>query len=217
MSALDPKVAVHHLAVTESLKPVKQAQQRSERRTGQIRVCVDFRDLNHACPKDDFALPIPELMIDATTGHEALTFMDVSSEYNQIRMALEDEELTAFRTPKGVYCYKVMPFGLKNAGATYQRPCKRCLMIYYTKTWHAMWTTSKLSHVKGQIIPKMNPLKCAFGVASGKFLGFVVRRHGIDINRQRSMLLRHYQSREICMSLKAYKANWHTCVGSSQT
>ncbi|KAL0359906.1 UNVERIFIED_CONTAM: Retrovirus-related Pol polyprotein from transposon.6 [Sesamum angustifolium] len=60
-------------------------------------------------------------MIDATTGHEALSFMDGSSEYNQIHMASVDEELMAFHTPKGIYCYKVMPFGLKNAGATYQR------------------------------------------------------------------------------------------------
>ncbi|KAL0406994.1 UNVERIFIED_CONTAM: Transposon Tf2-12 polyprotein [Sesamum latifolium] len=64
-------------------------------------------------------------MIDATTGHEALSFMDGSSGYNQIRMAPADEELTAFRTPKGIYCYKVMPFGLKNAGATYQRAMQR--------------------------------------------------------------------------------------------
>ena len=60
-------------------------------------------------------------MVDATTGHEALSFMDRSSGYNQIRMAPQDEEFPAFRTPKGIYCYKVMPFGLKNAGATYQR------------------------------------------------------------------------------------------------
>ncbi|KAB2609177.1 S2-RNase [Pyrus ussuriensis x Pyrus communis] len=77
------------------------------KKSGQIRVCVDFRDLNDACPKDDFPLPIIEIMVDATTGHEALSFMDGSSGYNQIRMALEDEELTAFRTPKGIYCYKV--------------------------------------------------------------------------------------------------------------
>ncbi|KAB2635364.1 hypothetical protein D8674_025898 [Pyrus ussuriensis x Pyrus communis] len=77
------------------------------KKSGQIRVCVDFRDLNDACPKDDFPLPITEIMVDATTGHEALSFMDGSSGYNQIRMALEDEELTAFRTPKCIYCYKV--------------------------------------------------------------------------------------------------------------
>ncbi|XP_070029337.1 uncharacterized protein [Nicotiana sylvestris] len=64
---------------------------------------------------------IQELMIDATTGYEAMSFMDGSSGYNQICMAPKDEELPAFRTPKGIYCYKVMPFGLKNAGATYQR------------------------------------------------------------------------------------------------
>ncbi|KAL0455852.1 UNVERIFIED_CONTAM: Retrovirus-related Pol polyprotein from transposon opus [Sesamum latifolium] len=64
-------------------------------------------------------------MIDATTGHEALFFMDGSSGYNQIRMAPADEELMGFRTPKGIYCYKVMPFGLKNAGAIYQRSMQR--------------------------------------------------------------------------------------------
>ncbi|KAG9450524.1 hypothetical protein H6P81_010489 [Aristolochia fimbriata] len=92
-----------------------------KKKTGQIRVCVDFRDLNKACPKDDFPLPITELMVDATMGHEALSFMDGSSGYNQIRMDPKDEELTAFRTPKGIFCYKVMPFGLKYADATYQR------------------------------------------------------------------------------------------------
>ncbi|KAK4406411.1 Retrovirus-related Pol polyprotein from transposon gypsy [Sesamum angolense] len=96
-----------------------------KKKNGQIRVCVDLRDLNNACPKDDFPLPIAELMIDATTGHEALSFMDGSSEYNQIRMASTDEELTAFHTPKGIYCYKVMPFGLKNADTTYQRAMQK--------------------------------------------------------------------------------------------
>ena len=91
------------------------------KKNGQIRVCVDFRDPNNPCPKDEFPLPILELMIDATTGYEAMSFIDGSSGYNQIRMSPKDEELTAFRTPKGIYCYKVMPFGLKNAGATYQR------------------------------------------------------------------------------------------------
>ncbi|KAL0401701.1 UNVERIFIED_CONTAM: Transposon Ty3-G Gag-Pol polyprotein [Sesamum latifolium] len=95
------------------------------KKNGQIRVCVDFRDLNNACHKDDFLLPIVEMMIDATTGHEALSFMDGSSGYNQIRMAPTDEELTVFRTPEGIYCYKVMPFGLNNAGATYQRVMQR--------------------------------------------------------------------------------------------
>ena len=67
-----------------------------KKKNGQIRVCVDFRDLNRACPKDDFPLPNTELMVDATIGHEVLSFMDGSSGYNQIRMAPKDEKLTAF-------------------------------------------------------------------------------------------------------------------------
>ena len=59
--------------------------------------------------------------MDSTTGHKLLTFMDAFSGYNQIRMAEKDQEKTYFITSQGLYCYKVMPFGLKNAGATYQR------------------------------------------------------------------------------------------------
>ncbi|XP_070005329.1 uncharacterized protein [Nicotiana sylvestris] len=72
MSGLDPKVAVHHLAVKNGARPVKQAQSivPVRKKNGQIRVCVDFIDLNNACPKDEFPLPIPKLMIDATTGYE---------------------------------------------------------------------------------------------------------------------------------------------------
>ena len=95
------------------------------KKNGQLRVCVDFRDLNEAWPKDDFPLPVTEIMIDATTGHEALSFMDCTAGYNQIHMAPEDQEATAFRTPKGIFCYKVMPFGLKNAGDTYQRAMQK--------------------------------------------------------------------------------------------
>ncbi|KAM2187963.1 hypothetical protein FF1_029878 [Malus domestica] len=95
------------------------------KKSGQIRVYVDFRDLNDACPKDDFPLLIIEIIVDATIGHKALSFMDDSSRYNQIHMVLEDEELIAFHIPKGIYCYKVMPFGLKNARATYQRAMQK--------------------------------------------------------------------------------------------
>ncbi|KAL0416163.1 UNVERIFIED_CONTAM: Transposon Ty3-G Gag-Pol polyprotein [Sesamum latifolium] len=116
MPGLDPKLAVHHLIVIVRKK------------NGQIRVCIDFRDLNNACPKDDFPLPIAELMIDATTGYKALSFMDGSSGYNQICMAPADDELTEFGTPKGIYCYKVMSSGLKNPGAIYQRAMQR---IFY--------------------------------------------------------------------------------------
>ena len=77
--------------------------------------------MKKVCPKDDFPLPIIELMVDATTGHEVMSFMDESYGYNQMRMYPKDKEYTALKNPKGIYCYKVMPFCLKNVGATYQR------------------------------------------------------------------------------------------------
>ncbi|KAM2599740.1 hypothetical protein TB2_038112 [Malus domestica] len=168
------------------------------KKSGQIRVCVDFRDLNDAYPKDDFPLPIIEIMVDATTGHEALSFMDGSSEYNQIRMALEDEELTAFRTPKGIYCYKVMPFGLKNAGATYQRAMQKIFndMLHKNVECYVddvvVKTKKRSDHLKDLRVVferlrkynlKMNPLKCAFDVTSGKFLGFIVKHRGIEVDQ----------------------------------
>ena len=170
------------------------------KKNGQLRICVDFRDLNKACPKDDFPLPITEIMVDATMGHEILSFMDGSSGYNQIRMAPEDEELTAFQTPKGIYCYTVMPFGLKNAGATYQRAMQKIfddvlhkLVECYVDDLVVKLKRKEdhLQHLKivfdrlrcHQL--KMNPMKCAFGVSSGKFLGFIVRHRGIEIDQSK--------------------------------
>lgn len=86
-----------------------------------IRICIDFRNLNVACPKDEFPLPITDVMIDNTCGFKRMSFMDGFSWYNQIKMYHEDEKYTPFRMPLGVYCYTVMPFGLKNTGKTYQR------------------------------------------------------------------------------------------------
>jgi len=87
------------------------------KKNGQLHICVDFWHPNNYCPKDDFLLPVTEIMIDSTTGHEVLSFMDCTTGYNQILMAPEDQEVTAFRTLKGIFCYKKMSFGLKNARA----------------------------------------------------------------------------------------------------
>ncbi|KAI8559871.1 hypothetical protein RHMOL_Rhmol04G0209100 [Rhododendron molle] len=81
------------------------------KKNGQIRVCVDFRDLNKASPKDDFPLPHIDVLVDNTAGHASLLFMDDFSGYNQILMAPEDHEKTTFITKWGTYCYLVMPFG----------------------------------------------------------------------------------------------------------
>ena len=90
-------------------------------------VCVDFTDLNRACPKDPFPMPRIDQLVDATVGHHWMSFLDAFQGYHQIPLALDDQEKTAFVTPVGNYLYKMMPFGLKNAGSTYQRMMTKML------------------------------------------------------------------------------------------
>ena len=85
------------------------------------RLCIDFTDINRACPKDSFPVPRIDHIVDAIACHELLSFMDAFSSYNKIRMDPNDQEKTSLVTWQGTYCYRVMPFGLKNAGTTYQR------------------------------------------------------------------------------------------------
>ena len=92
-----------------------------KKKTGKWLVCVDFTDLNKACPKDPFPMPKIDQLVDATVGHPRMSFLDAFQGYHQIPLAADDQEKTAFVTPIGNYHYKVMPFGLKNAGSTYQR------------------------------------------------------------------------------------------------
>ena len=84
-------------------------------------MCVDFTDLNRACPKDSFSMPLIDQLVDVTVGHPRMSFLDAFQGYHQIPLVLEDQEKKAFVTPIGNYHYKVMPFGLINAGSTYQR------------------------------------------------------------------------------------------------
>ena len=84
-----------------------------------VRICVNYRDLNKACPKDDFFLPHIDTLVDSMASNAMYSFMDGFSGYNQIMMAVIDKLMTSFTTEWGIYCYTVMPFGLKNIGATY--------------------------------------------------------------------------------------------------
>ena len=88
---------------------------------GKWRMCVDFTDLNRTCPKDSYPLPRIDTLVDSTARHKLLSFMDAFLGYNQIKMNKEDQERTSFVISQGLFCYKVMLFGLKNASATYQR------------------------------------------------------------------------------------------------
>ena len=161
------------------------------------RLCIDFTDINRACPNDNFPLPWIDLIVDGTSSHELLSFMDAFSGYNQISMDPNDQEKTSFVTGQGSYCYRVFPFGLKNDGATYQRPVNRMfqkqigtsmevyiddLLVKLIKVeLHITHLTEAFQVLRSYNI-KLNPAKCAFGVFAGKFLGFVVNNRGIEAN-----------------------------------
>ncbi|RVW66941.1 Retrovirus-related Pol polyprotein from transposon 297 [Vitis vinifera] len=165
------------------------------KKDGKVRVCVDFQDLNKASPKDDFPLPHIGMLIDSTAGHSMLSFMDGFFGYNHILMAPEDIEKTSFITKWGIYCYRVMPFGLKNARATYQRAA--------TTLFHDMMHRDVEVYVDDMIVKsrgrsdhlaaleiffkrirqfrlRLNPKKCTFGVTYGKLLGYMVSERGIE-------------------------------------
>ncbi|GAV85114.1 RVT_1 domain-containing protein, partial [Cephalotus follicularis] len=167
---------------------------------GKWRMCIDFTDLNKACPKDHFPLPKIDQLVDATSGYKILSFLDAYSRYNQIPMYKHDENKTAFITDRGMYCYKVMPFGLKNAGATYQRLVNKIFEPQIGKNMEVyiddmlVKTPARSPHVKDleetfevlrRYNMKLNPSKCTFGVTSGKFLGFMVSSRGIEANPEK--------------------------------
>uniref|UniRef100_A0A2N9GY79 Reverse transcriptase domain-containing protein n=1 Tax=Fagus sylvatica TaxID=28930 RepID=A0A2N9GY79_FAGSY len=168
-----------------------------KKKNGKWRVCVDFTDLNRACPKDPFPLPRIDQLVDSASGHQRMSFLDAFQGYHQIPMAHSDQEKTAFITPKGVYCYRVMPFGLKNAGATYQRMVTGMFGRLIGNTVEAyiddmlIKSKKKTSHVEDlrevlEILRatklRLNATKCLFGVSSGKFLGHMISYNGVEAN-----------------------------------
>ena len=157
------------------------------KKDGKVRMCVDFQDLNKVSPKDDFPLPYIALLL----------VMDGFLAYNQIKMGREDMEKTSFITPWGTYCYKVMPFGLKNARATYQHAVTTLLHDLIHKEVEVyvddmiMKSKDREEHIPAfqkfferiQFYKlQLNPKKCTFGVTSGKLLGFIVSQRGIEVD-----------------------------------
>jgi hypothetical protein len=173
--------------------PIKKA-------NGKWRMCVDFTDLNKACPKDCYPLPRIDQLVDDTAGHALLSFMDAYSGYNQIRMDYVDEERTAFYSDSAIFCYRAMPFGLKNAGATYQRLVNRIFESQIGRNIAAYVDDMLVKSLKPEdhladlqetfanlkrYNMKLNPTKCAFGVQSGKFLGYMLTQRGIEANPEK--------------------------------
>jgi len=175
------------------------------KKDGKVRMCVDYRDLNKSSPKDDFPLPHIDVFVDSIAKSKVFSFMDGFSGYSQIKMALEDREKTSFITPWGTFCYKVMPFGLINVGATYQRGmttlfhdmmCKEIevyvddmIVKFYTEEVHVEYLLKMFQRLRKCQL-RLNLSKCTFGVRSGKLLGFIVSQKGIEIDLDKVRAIR---------------------------
>ena len=154
-----------------------------KKKTEKWRVCVDFTDLNQ--------------LVDATVGHPRMSFLNAFQEYHQIPLAVDDQEKIAFVTLVGNYHYKVMPFGLKNAGSAYQRMITKMFepqlgknvevyindMVMKSKlvSEHLADLTSIFEILREHKL-RLNASKCSFGVGSRKFLGYMVTHRGIEVN-----------------------------------
>jgi hypothetical protein len=168
-----------------------------KKKNNEWRMCVDYTDLNKHCPKDHFGLPHINQVVDSMAGCVLLCFLDCYSGYHQIALKEEDQIKTAFITPFGTYAYKTMSFGLKNAGATYQRVIQMCfanqlhrnieaymddVVIKTRKPDDLIADLEKTFSSLRRFRWKLNPTKCIFGVPSGKLLGFIISNRGIEAN-----------------------------------
>jgi hypothetical protein len=177
--------------------------------TKKLCVCIDFRDLNKADPKDEYHMPIDDFLVNSAFEHRILSFLDSNAGYNQIFMAEEDISKTAFLCPGfvGLFEWVVMTFGLKNVGATYQRAMNLVfhdllgiiIEVYINDI--VVKSASLGSYLADLRLEKMcwyglkiNPLKCAFGVSAGKFLGFIVHEKGVEIDRKKIESIKKVQA-----------------------
>jgi len=164
---------------------------------GSWKMCVDYRNLNNACPKDTYPLPNIDRLVDGAADHKILSFLDAYSGNNQISMHPRDKEKTSFMTADANYYYEVVPFGLKNTRVTYQRLMDkifkgligRSVEVYVDDI--VVKSDSFEQHLKDLdevfkalrgVNMKLNPEKCTFGVEGGKFLGFMLTHRGIEAN-----------------------------------
>nr|GEU79153.1 reverse transcriptase domain-containing protein [Tanacetum cinerariifolium] len=160
------------------------------------RMCVDFKDLNKACPKDGYPLPEIDWKVESLCGYPFKCFLDTYKGYHQIKMAKEDEEKTAFITSQGIFCYSKMLFGLKNARATYQRLMDKAFQKQIGRNLEVYVDYLVIkSHTEQEVIReiketfktlreinmKLNPKKCTFGMREGMFLGYKVNADGLKV------------------------------------
>ncbi|GKV25870.1 hypothetical protein SLEP1_g35251 [Rubroshorea leprosula] len=152
---------------------------------GKWRMCIDYTNLNQACPKDCYLMSSIDKLVEAASGNERLSLLDAYSGYHQVPMAPEDEEKTSFYAGDEIYCYVMMSFGLKNAGATYQ---KMVTIVFRAQIGKNLEVNLRKNRMR------LNPAKCIFGVESGKFIGFMVSRRGIEVNPEKIRAIAEMES-----------------------
>jgi hypothetical protein len=170
------------------------------KKNGEIRLCVDFRNLNKCSRKDNYPLPKMEHILQKVSGSKVMSFIDGFSGYNQIVVHPDDREKTAFTTPWGTFMYEKMPFGLMNAGATFQRAMDiafvgekdKFVLIYLDDiTVFSNSHEHHLQHLKKTFLKcrrygiSLNPKKSNFALKEGKLLGHIVSANGVRIDPKR--------------------------------
>ncbi|GJY35646.1 reverse transcriptase domain-containing protein [Tanacetum coccineum] len=203
MTGVPRHIAEHRLNVRKGYFPVRQKKrgQASERNKAiceevEKLVNVDFKDLNKACPKDGYPLPEIDWKVESLCGYPFKCFLDTYKGYHQIKMAKEDEEKTAFITSQGIFCYSKMPFGLKNAGATYQRLMDKAfqkqigqnleayvddLVIKSCTEQEIIRDVEETFRTLRKINMRLNLKKYTFGMREGVFLGYKVNSDGLTV------------------------------------
>ncbi|XP_057746490.1 uncharacterized protein LOC130965746 [Arachis stenosperma] len=201
MPGISPDLMSHHLAVDPLAKPVAQRRRKmSPDRAAEVQKQVKALLEANFIRELPYTTWLANVVLVKKTNGKWRIFMDAYSGYNQIPMHRPDEEKTAFITPDGTYCYKVMPFGLKNAGATYQRLVNKIfrnltgnkIEVYIddmlAKTESGEQLTDDLKVIMNTLRKhqmRLNPTKCAFGMEAGKFLGFMITQRGVEANPEK--------------------------------
>jgi hypothetical protein len=166
------------------------------KKQGTIHVCVDYWDINKACPKDNYPMPFIDQIIDNFTGGVIFSFMDGFSRYNLIEILPTDQHKTTFICPWGTFTYRKLPFGLKNVGATFQRAMsyafhdiKHIAEPYLDDLLaHSSNRSNHVDHLRAIFLRcrfyriLLNPHKCIFFVESDRILGFFVSKDGIRVD-----------------------------------
>ena len=189
------------------------------KKNGSIRICIDFINLNTSCLKYNYPLPDMETLLQRVTGSRMMSMLDGFSGYNQVLVNKEDQHKTTFTTPWGTYKFLRMPFGLLNAGATFQRAVDfffkefigKIIKIYQDELIiFSKEISDHISHLRQVFIRcrkygiSLNPAKSIFGVDEGKLLGHIISKDGVKVDPKRVEAIKRVPLPQNLKSLQSF-------------